>query len=57
MKVIVNIPDDTKELESAIINFHKTLILEKIMSLEVTDEDKKKVFKMILKKLNNIKFY
>lgn len=51
MKVIVNMPDDIKNLESAIIDFHKTLILEKINNLEVTDEDKKKVFKMILKKL------
>lgn len=52
MKVIVNIPEDNKNLESAIIDFHKALILEKIMSLEVTDEDKKKVFKMILETLN-----
>ncbi len=52
MKVIVNMPEDNKNLESAIIDFHKALILEKIMSLEVTDEDKKKVFKMILETLN-----
>lgn len=52
MKVIVNMPEDIKNLESAIIDFHKALILEKIMSLEVTDEDKKKVFKMILETLN-----
>ncbi len=54
MKVIVNMPDDIRELESAIIDFHKTLILEKINNLEVTDEDKKKVFKMILKKLTTM---
>ncbi len=54
MRVIVNFPKETEainELETRVAEFHATLVLEKIKQLNINDEDKEKVLKMVLDEL------
>lgn len=54
MKVFVNLPEleeDKIELENRIAEFHAILLVEKIKQLNISDVNKKKVLKEILKNL------
>lgn len=56
MKVIVNLPktkDDITELNNRVANFHATLLINKIQSLNIDDKSKKKVLDNILIDLKN----
>lgn len=54
MRVIVNFPKETEainELENRVAEFHATLVVEKINQLNIGDEDKEKLLKLVLEEL------
>lgn len=54
MKVFVNLPktkEDITELENRVANFHATLLINKIQSLNIDDKSKKKILDIILEDL------
>lgn len=54
MKVFVNLPEleeDKIELQNRVAEFHAILLVEKIKQLNISDVNKKKVLKEILKNL------
>ena len=56
MRVIVNFPKETEaitELENRVAAFHATLVVEKIKQLDLSDEDKEKVLKLVLEDLEH----
>ncbi len=53
MKVFVNFPDNTQELEKRLATFHANLIIEKIRQQNISDLSKKKVLKSILEHLKD----
>lgn len=56
MKVIVNFPMENEainELENRTAEFHSMLVIESIKQLEIGDEDKEKVLKLLLEELKN----
>lgn len=56
MKVIVNFPkesDALNELEDRIAKFNAILVVEKIKQLNLIDEDKDRILKLVLEDLKN----
>lgn len=53
MKVYVNFPEDTDELENRLADFHANLIIEKIKNMDISNSSKKEVLNSILEQLNN----
>ncbi len=54
MKVVVNLPEreeDKKELESRVVFFHATLLIERIKQLKISDKSKQKILDLILQDL------
>lgn len=53
MKVFVNFPDSTDELEDRLATFHANLMIQKIREQNISDLAKTKMLKLILEYLKD----